>query len=64
MTAGHTYRVKTKTWERLEERAWEFSQQKGKPIKVTDLAETVFNKAVEKITLNDVEKTIENRTKK
>jgi hypothetical protein len=61
MATQHTLRVRASRWEKIEKKAWEMSIKENRVIKPTDVADAILAIYVDKITLQDVEETKNNR---
>ena len=60
--SGHSVRVRTNRWEKVEKKAWELSTKAQKIIKPTDIADALFFKYVNEITAEDIENAKKRRT--
>lgn len=58
---SHSYRIKEKRWEKIEKKAWKFSNEMKKVIKPTDVADAIIWKYIDEITLEDVKNAIKSR---
>lgn len=61
MSKDHTLRVRAERWEKIEKTAWKLSQKAEKFIKPTDIADALFYKYAESITIKDIEEAKINR---
>lgn len=52
---GHSYRIRGKRWREIESKAWKLSQEAGKLIKPTDIADALVSKNIKDICLSDIE---------
>ncbi len=55
MAGGHSIRVRKDRWEAIEKKAWQLSMEAQKPVKPTDIADTLLFKGLKDIKLEDVE---------
>jgi hypothetical protein len=53
--SGHSVRVRKIRWEKVEKKAWELSTKAQKIIKPTDIADALFFKYINEITIEDIE---------
>ncbi|MEK9156622.1 MAG: hypothetical protein AAB448_00595 [Patescibacteria group bacterium] len=61
MADSHSLRVRGGRWEKIEKHAWKLSQEAGKIIKPTEIADAALFLYAQKITLEDIENTIKRR---
>lgn len=59
--SGHSVRVRSERWKAIEKKAWELSLKAKKPIKPTDVADTMLWKGLEEVSLDDIDEAKKSR---
>lgn len=55
MSESHSLRVRSKRWSTIEKHAWKLSNEAGKIIKPTDVADAALAINIKNISLDDIE---------
>lgn len=63
MKTSHSLRVRIKTWEAIEKKAWSLSSKAGRIIKPTDIADGILFKGIKDIKIEDIQMAMDARAK-